>query len=220
MKFDIHTLIRIIQEDAEVSVPEIEDTVEKILGDLGPDAGETVRDAVKNDPKIMDDILKDNPEAVENHLKTADDEVIKNLSSTLEDPDVMSRLADSPDAITAMSSHYADNPEDIPDQLVRQIAQAVAGDKDTPKGDIQEAYEDMLSRYHVDGQPWSGTLQDLASVQGKSWGGGDLVDEKGFDKEVRTSAKFATGTAKSPLKMTERRLRKLVRNILVEARSW
>lgn len=78
----------------------------------------------------------------------------------------------------------------------------------------KRSYESMLSRSHVDGQPWSGTLQDLAAQQGRTFGGGSLVDAKGFDKDVRTSVKFATGTAKSPLKMTEKKIRSIVRTIL------
>lgn len=213
------SLYSALYEDAQVTVPDTEAQVDEILDDLDSDAGETLTSALDDDPEVVDDFLKDNPEAVERHLKSTP-EAVSNLSGALEDPEVMSTLSQTPESIAAMSSYYSDNPEDIPDPLVRQISDAISDDKDTPKGDIVEYYEHMLDRHHIDGQPWSGTLQDLASQQGRSFGGADLVDAKRFDKEVRTSVKFATGTASSPLKITERKLRLIIRSVLVEARSW
>ena len=208
-------LMNILREEASISVPETEEQVDAILDDLDSGADDALTHALDDDPEVVDDFLKNNPDAVERHLKSSP-EATANLSGALQDPEVMETLSQSPESIAAMSSYYDENPEDIPDQLVRQISDAISDDKNTPKGDIMEYYEHMLSRHHIDGQPWSGTLQDLASQQGRSFGGGGLVDAKKFDKEVRTSVKFAIGTAKSPLKMTERKLRSIIRNILLE----
>ncbi len=215
MKGCVYTLIRLLHEDASISVPDVEKDVDDILSHLGDDADEAVSDMLKNDPDMLQNTLVDNPQHIEDFLKSSP-EASNTLSTALENPEVMDTLSNSPQAIAAMSSHYSNEPDDIPDQLVRQISQAVGDDKDTPKGDILEYYENVLSRHHIDGQPWSGTLQDLASQQGRSFGGADLVDSKKFDKEVRTSVKFSTGTAKSPLKMTEKVLRMTIRNILME----
>ena len=76
------------------------------------------------------------------------------------------------------------------------------------------SYEGMLSRDHVDGHPWSGTLQDLADQQGRTFGGGSLDDPKGWDASIKLGGKFTAGTAKSPLKMTEKKIRSIVRTIL------
>lgn len=215
MKGDVHTLLRVIEEDADISMPDTTANVDDILDSLGDDASEALSGAMKTDPDLMSDVLDDSPEALQAYIQKSPT-AVDNISSVLDDPEVMDQLSSSPDAVSAMSSYYEENPEDIPDAVVKQITQAVGDDKDTPKGDILEYYEDMLDRRHIDGQPWSGTLQDLASVQGKSFGAGDLVDPSRFDKEVRTSVKFAAGTAKSPLKITEHVLREIIRRALSE----
>jgi len=60
---------------------------------------------------------------------------------------------------------------------------------------IREYYEEYLPKNHIDGQPWSGTLEDLAHVQGKTWGHGDVVDPKGWSNNVKLAVKFTNGTA-------------------------
>jgi len=220
MKGNVYSLIRIIREEAEINVPaDTESHVQDILDQMGKDsASDAIGDVIRDDPNLMNDIINDNPQAVVDFLKTSPEATDK-LVGALDSPEVMHTLSNNPDAIASLSSHYEENPENIPDALVRQITQAVAGEKATPKGDIQESYEHMLSNWHMDGHPWSGTLQDLASVQGKSFGGGELVDPKRFDDHVKTSVKFATGKAKSPLRMTERKLREVIRNALQGAQS-
>jgi len=216
VKGDIYSLLSIMREETEISLPEIESQVSDILGQMGTEeAGEALSDVMKDDPDLVSTIIDNNPESIENYLQQSPESTDK-ISGALEDPNVMSTLSTNPDTIDAMSSHYSENPEDIPDALVRQITKAVEDEKATAKGDIQEYYEKMLSKQHIDGTPWSGTLQDLASVQGKSFGGGDLVDPKGYDNYVKTAIKFTAGKAKSPLRMTERHLREVIRNALRE----
>ena len=55
----------------------------------------------------------------------------------------------------------------------------------------------MLAKGHIDGQPWSGSLEDLASVQSKTWGHGAVVDPKGWEKSVDLARHWTRGTAKS-----------------------
>jgi len=62
---------------------------------------------------------------------------------------------------------------------------------------IREYYEKMLSKGHVDGHPWSGSLEDLATVQSKTWGNGAVVDSKGWSKSVDLARHWTRGTARS-----------------------
>jgi len=66
---------------------------------------------------------------------------------------------------------------------------------------LREAMEldrsSMLPKNHVDGQPWGGTLEDLAKVQGRTWGHGDVVDSKGWSSDVKRAGRFTTGKEKS-----------------------
>jgi len=65
---------------------------------------------------------------------------------------------------------------------------------------IIKEYKEMLSPAHVDGQPWSGTLEDLAVVQSRTWGHGDVVDKKGYRDMVSHARDLTVGKAKSPVK--------------------
>ena len=220
MKGKRYSLLSILGEDATIDLPDTQDQVRNILDEMPPEeAAEAFSGAMEDDPDLVQNVIDNSPEAIENYLKASPESTDK-LTGALEDPEVMDTLSHSPEAVASMSQYYSDNPDDIPDEVVKQISQADSDEMVTPEGDIldtvEESYDHMLSRWHIDGQPWSGSLQDLAAQQGRSWGGGDLVDPREFDKEVRTSVKFATGTAKSPLKMTERKLRELIRNVLIE----
>ena len=65
---------------------------------------------------------------------------------------------------------------------------------------IIKEYKELLSPGHIDGQPWSGTLEDLTTVQSKTWGDGEVVDTKGYKDMVRDARDLTAGKAKSPLK--------------------
>lgn len=65
---------------------------------------------------------------------------------------------------------------------------------------IIKEYKEMLRPGHVDGHPWSGTLEDLATVQSKTWGHGNIVDPKGYKEIVNSARDLTAGKAKSPLK--------------------
>lgn len=65
---------------------------------------------------------------------------------------------------------------------------------------IIREYKEMLSPAHIDGQPWSGTLEDLAVVQSKTWGHGEVVDSKGYKDIVNHARDLTAGKAKSPIK--------------------
>ena len=87
---------------------------------------------------------------------------------------------------------------------------------------IIEGYKDMLSKDHVDGQVWSGTLQDLARVQGKTFGGGTLVNPKEYDKMVSLAKDFTKGKVKSIVmesdrKITQSQLRRLIREAVIDS---
>lgn len=69
----------------------------------------------------------------------------------------------------------------------------------------------MLSKNHVFGEPWSGSPRDLATVQGKTFGGGSVVDLDGYDIMVDAGVAFTNGTA-----ISESQLRKIVREALLD----
>jgi len=73
-------------------------------------------------------------------------------------------------------------------------------------------YQEMLAKGHIDGQPWSGTLEDLATIQGGTWGGGDVVDPKEFKGLVSLAKDYSKGTVKGMLEMkiTAKQLRKII----------
>jgi hypothetical protein len=62
---------------------------------------------------------------------------------------------------------------------------------------ILEYYENMLAKGHMDGSPWSGTLEDLASLQGKTWGGGSVIDPKAWKEDIKMGGRWTSGTAKA-----------------------
>ena len=63
-----------------------------------------------------------------------------------------------------------------------------------------------IIREHMDGHPWSGTLEDLATAHGNTRGGGSVVDPKGYKKMVKIGVDFTNGKAASPLKMTKKKI--------------
>ena len=66
--------------------------------------------------------------------------------------------------------------------------------------EIIKEYKELLRPGHVDGQPWSGTLEDLATVQSKTWGHGEVVDKKGYRDIVNHARDLTAGKAKSPVR--------------------
>ena len=78
----------------------------------------------------------------------------------------------------------------------------------------EENYYNELPGHHVDGHPWCGSLEDLAYHQGRTWGHGGIVDQKGFSDQIDKSVRLARGVDKSPLRLSEKRLKKLVKEIL------
>lgn len=78
----------------------------------------------------------------------------------------------------------------------------------------EEGYYKNLPDGHVDGHPWCGSLEDLAYHQGRAWGHGSIVDQPGYKNQIDKSVRLARGIDKSPLRLSENRLRKLVKVIL------
>jgi len=82
---------------------------------------------------------------------------------------------------------------------------------------VIKEYKDMLSKNHIDGQPWSGTLEDLAAVQGNTFAHGDVVDPKNYKSMVKAAQEFTHGKRK---KMFEQKIRNIVQreklNFLIE----
>ena len=62
---------------------------------------------------------------------------------------------------------------------------------------ILEYEKGMLSKNHIDGHPWSGTLEDLATVQGKTWGAGGVVDPSGWHEDIKMAGRWTNGTARA-----------------------
>jgi len=64
---------------------------------------------------------------------------------------------------------------------------------------IREEYYSKLPKGHIDGQPWGGTPEDLATAQANTWGHGAVVDPKGYKNLVRKAVDFTNGKSNSPL---------------------
>ena len=80
-------------------------------------------------------------------------------------------------------------------------------------------YYSKLPKGHVDGQPWSGSLEDLAHEQGRTFGGGSLANAKELRMHVEKSKKLATGKDSTPLTLSENELRVLLTDIIRETLS-
>jgi len=59
---------------------------------------------------------------------------------------------------------------------------------------------------HIDGQPFPGTLQDLAKHHGKFWAHGDVVDPKGWADAIDIGVRYTLGKASSPLQRKKKRM--------------
>jgi hypothetical protein len=59
---------------------------------------------------------------------------------------------------------------------------------------------------HNDGQPFPGSLQDLAKHHGKFWAHGEVVDPKGWDDAIDLAVRFTLGKASSPLQRKKKRM--------------
>jgi hypothetical protein len=78
----------------------------------------------------------------------------------------------------------------------------------------EEGYYADLPKEHIDGQAWEGSLADLAYHQGRTWGHGNVVDQKGFKNQIKKSERLAQGKDASPLFMTEGQLRRIIRETI------
>jgi len=59
---------------------------------------------------------------------------------------------------------------------------------------------------HIDGQPFPGTLQDLAKHHGKFWAHGEVVDPQGWDDAIDLAVRYTLGKASSPLQGKKKRM--------------
>ena len=82
-------------------------------------------------------------------------------------------------------------------------------------------YKEMLAKGHLDGQPWSGSLEDLASVQSRTWGHGDVVDAKGYSDLVSLAMDYTKGTVKNMFseEITAKQLRQIIKEQLAFLRE-
>ena len=78
----------------------------------------------------------------------------------------------------------------------------------------EEGYYSKLPKWHIDGHAWPGSLEDLAHEQSRAWGHGNVVDKKGFKSQIKKSVRLATGTDSSPLRLSERQLRRIIREAI------
>ena len=89
---------------------------------------------------------------------------------------------------------------------------------------VKENRKKVLAPDHVDGHPWSGSPEDLVQAQSRTWGGGDVVDPKGYSTMINQAIQFTQGAAKSPLqerrgkemKINREMLKKLLEQIEME----
>ena len=77
---------------------------------------------------------------------------------------------------------------------------------------------EQLMAEHIDGQPFAGSLEDLAQLHGRAWGHGSVVDTKDWEESIKLGRQFTRGTASSPLRtargtLGEEHLRKVIRKI-------
>ena len=63
----------------------------------------------------------------------------------------------------------------------------------------------LIRENNIDGAPWSGTLEDLATAHGKTFGGGDVVDPSGYKDIVKSGVAFTKGKAPSVLKTAKKK---------------
>ena len=80
----------------------------------------------------------------------------------------------------------------------------------------EEGYYNKLPKHHVDGMPWPGSIEDLATEQGRTWGHGALADEKGYHSQVNKSRNLATGNDSTPLRTSRKKLKEMIREIIKE----
>ena len=53
---------------------------------------------------------------------------------------------------------------------------------------------------HIDGQPFPGSMEELAKLHSKAWGHGDVVDPKAWNNSVKLGQQYTQGIAPGPLK--------------------
>jgi hypothetical protein len=79
-----------------------------------------------------------------------------------------------------------------------------------------ESYYSNLPKHHVDGQPWGGSIEDLAIAQSSTWGHGSIANEKQWNDQIKKSRNLSLGKDKLSLKLTENELRYIIHNVLGE----
>tara|TARA_B100000700_G_C14948632_1_gene810528 strand:+ start:323 stop:811 length:489 start_codon:yes stop_codon:yes gene_type:complete len=62
---------------------------------------------------------------------------------------------------------------------------------------IKEYYEKELPDWHIDGQPWSGSLEDFAKVQAKTFGHGELANPEVHQKDIDTARKMSKASRRN-----------------------
>ena len=78
----------------------------------------------------------------------------------------------------------------------------------------EEGYYHKLPKYHVDGHPWVGSLEDLAYEQGRTWGHGALVDPSQYTGHLKKARDLATGNDYSPLRTTRSQLQEMIKELI------
>jgi len=78
----------------------------------------------------------------------------------------------------------------------------------------EEEYYHKLPKNHVDGLPWSGSIEDLADEQGRTWGHGALVNKKEYKKQIKKAIDLSNGNDGSPLRTTRGHLSEMIRKIV------
>ena len=80
----------------------------------------------------------------------------------------------------------------------------------------EEGYYNKLPKHHIDGQPWAGSLEDLAYEQGRTWGHGAVVNPDEYAGHVKKAKNLATGNDSTPLRTSKKQLKEMIRQIVKE----
>jgi len=61
---------------------------------------------------------------------------------------------------------------------------------------VKEYYEEYLHPDHIDGMPWTGTMEDFATVQAKTFGHGKLANPEVHQQDIDIAREFAKSSQK------------------------
>jgi hypothetical protein len=118
-------------------------------------------------------------------------------------------LRDALHTILPPSGGHPEYEHDAASGAVSDGTQQVYGENcmtETTEELLRRIVREQLMAEHVDGQPYAGSLEDLAKLHSRTWGHGSVVDDKDWKNSIKLGRQFTKGTAASPLRSPRRRL--------------